>query len=829
MSETVTDLNQMTPAQMAEYLRGIGRNVMPLQSKSKRPKVDWKDWQGKPCDMAVQTGDNIGMIHGHVGKTWAVDFDRPDLLSQFFGDDKIKHCIVVKTPKQGHHIIFAWDTTDNPPKNARFENKEEHGIDVKAEGGYTVFPPSTHPDVDGKYEIMHFGEFTPHKWSDFVKSASANGFILKGQGTGKRVVDRGVSDKDVTDLGEHRKSKYTYDDLKKGGFERGERRACNKSLYCKKRSMGSTHEKTAELIWKLNSTCKPPQTDAEVESDISTAQRFYESVVLPRHLEEGRSVGAALLYEMMVKWYTNELEERKRAEKEEKKKDADGQKRAWRLLENKFKQELDGLEDMNAPTGIDGKMSDHLVYSVQKHHNTKSAMMVDLAILQGYHFAYKVKGSRGNLYVYDEVNGFKFWNPNVADWFGRYQDTFGTALPATFDGAARLMIKQPQTLHVIDETYHKQRSKMIIDPYGNYYNAVTGKVRQIDPSIHFFEEYDTLIRINPDAPKTKFRDFLRDLLKPEDVDKCFDAVARIGAPSWPDRSKATILTGGIRTNKSTITELIIMQIWEHSGVTIDQMGKDQFAAGIKANSLVNVTDEQETNIEHWARIKQQVTQRRGNKFRTMRSQVEGKVFRETVEFHTTNEIMAFGDNVNIESMVDRFQMFVTQMKREDAKKWNKYFTLDSYQPNYTILEGVLWELLQRQHEVLKTGEYHMQATEETAKIHQELTSAPIADLIEKHFERHEGFGVNIKLIKRLIRKNLNISFDKEKLTEMIQEEGLDVDRRSGYRISGDTYVVSSKHAVYRQWDAESHAHTTKPTLVIGIREKTPEINKILTG
>ena len=268
-------------AAKAEFLRKRGFNVMPIVAGQKNPKAaHWKPWQDKRCDARILPGDSIAIIHGKISGTFAVDLDLPDLLDELLPDEESrKKVIVVKTPKQGYHAIFSIDPDDPPPGNARFVRErggETQGIDVKAEGGYTLYEPSTHPDVNpdaegGRYRVLHEPEKPASiKWQYVRAFCHKLGFT-------------GPGDRDEA----ARVSKYDLYELMAGGFKVGKRRTSQRSYYLKKRYRSSLREKAADAVRRMNRTCIPPLEDHEVEDVIKYAESFFIGVVVPDMIKKG--------------------------------------------------------------------------------------------------------------------------------------------------------------------------------------------------------------------------------------------------------------------------------------------------------------------------------------------------------------------------------------------------------------------------------------------------------------------------------------------------------------------------------------------------------------
>jgi len=139
------------------YVKEYGLSVIPLAFKDKRPIVEWKEYQERlPSDEELTKWfkgkkRNIAIICGRVsGGLVVVDFDSKEKFTDFIMKLKnasigLKHAIentwIVKTGK-GYHVYLRLENEDLVP---RTKPRLAEGLDVKAEGGYVVAPPSIHP------------------------------------------------------------------------------------------------------------------------------------------------------------------------------------------------------------------------------------------------------------------------------------------------------------------------------------------------------------------------------------------------------------------------------------------------------------------------------------------------------------------------------------------------------------------------------------------------------------------------------------------------------------------------------------------------------------
>nr|WP_011178342.1 bifunctional DNA primase/polymerase [Saccharolobus solfataricus]AAT00521.1 RepA [Saccharolobus solfataricus] len=164
---TITD--QSRNLDYALYYVSVGLSVVPLVPKDKVPIIEWKPYQERlPTEEEVRKwfrdpSTNIAIITGAVsGNLVGIDFDDPNVYTDFadklFYDpilgDKAYSTWITKTGK-GYHIYFRIDVDKGVFKQIFRQKIDIEGkhIDMKAEGGYFVAPPSIHPS-GSRYEFL---------------------------------------------------------------------------------------------------------------------------------------------------------------------------------------------------------------------------------------------------------------------------------------------------------------------------------------------------------------------------------------------------------------------------------------------------------------------------------------------------------------------------------------------------------------------------------------------------------------------------------------------------------------------------------------------------
>jgi len=128
-----------------------GLSVIPIKPRDKAPAISWRPYQKDAPSLAeVQkwfkgTDNNIGIVTGKVsGNLVVLDFDDAKAFEEFVEalsndlKDVVMNTWRVRTSR-GFHVYLRVDT-DKTVSSVKF-----NGVDVKAEGGYVVAPPSVHP------------------------------------------------------------------------------------------------------------------------------------------------------------------------------------------------------------------------------------------------------------------------------------------------------------------------------------------------------------------------------------------------------------------------------------------------------------------------------------------------------------------------------------------------------------------------------------------------------------------------------------------------------------------------------------------------------------
>jgi DNA-binding transcriptional ArsR family regulator len=127
-----------------------GFSVIPIQSGSKRPLVSWTEYQSRrPTKEEIRQwwqqypNANIGIVTGKISGIVVIDLDL-DKDDNESGDKIYEQAptdLIVKTGRGGYHLYYRYpEDVDHVPNRVGLLL----GVDIRADGGYVVAPPSAH-------------------------------------------------------------------------------------------------------------------------------------------------------------------------------------------------------------------------------------------------------------------------------------------------------------------------------------------------------------------------------------------------------------------------------------------------------------------------------------------------------------------------------------------------------------------------------------------------------------------------------------------------------------------------------------------------------------
>lgn len=146
-------------------------SVVPLIYGDKKPAIKWEEYQSRrPTEDEVKKWfsrlSNIGIVCGSVSNNLIViDFDSEEKFKEFYENldkaypdlrDVVLNTWMVETGKGRHIYLRVKMDPSEFRERMRTKVRLVEGVDVKAEGGYVVAPPSLHPS--GKqYRFINAG------------------------------------------------------------------------------------------------------------------------------------------------------------------------------------------------------------------------------------------------------------------------------------------------------------------------------------------------------------------------------------------------------------------------------------------------------------------------------------------------------------------------------------------------------------------------------------------------------------------------------------------------------------------------------------------------
>jgi len=175
--------------EFVEVFRDLEFNCFPLKHHSKEPAVSsWKEYQTSRYTGDFKEGQNVAIVTGKLSNLIVIDLDDKKLANKIFSkwDELLHHTFVVETAR-GYHIYCKPKSKEFPP-TAKLTNNDGQGIDIKAEGGYVVAPPSIHPDGT-RYKVISF--------TRAVEALDVEGFVA---GLQKKGFGGGLKKAKLTDV-----------------------------------------------------------------------------------------------------------------------------------------------------------------------------------------------------------------------------------------------------------------------------------------------------------------------------------------------------------------------------------------------------------------------------------------------------------------------------------------------------------------------------------------------------------------------------------------------------------------------------------------------------
>lgn len=253
-----------TPSNMLKaalyYKNKFGFSVIPIApGKKSPPLVEWEEFQNRKAtdeeitEWWTKTPDaNIAIITGKISNLAVVDFDKydpkysEDTALEYFPDTILTPSVA--TPGGGTHLYFQ-----SPHEGLRNNARALPGIDLRAEGGYVVAPPSVNGNgkryewlvrPDGTFEDVPDGYISYINKKAFYiyrGGENANEQVVTSVTSCDKMFNKGTRDQDLF---------HTANCLVKGGMQQ---------------------ENVRQILEILANNCNPPFPISEAEIKIKSA------------------------------------------------------------------------------------------------------------------------------------------------------------------------------------------------------------------------------------------------------------------------------------------------------------------------------------------------------------------------------------------------------------------------------------------------------------------------------------------------------------------------------------------------------------------------------
>lgn len=253
------------PETLNEFLAlydSLGLNYIPFQYKNKIPDLDeWKKYQETQATQEEKTKwfnngrpINIGIVCGKTsGNLVILDFDKPEIIPQFFPKKDIREDTFSVKTGRGYHIYLR---TNTPVKSRKIPGL----IDVLSDGHLALAPPSTHPsgkiyESVGANKIINVNDFDEIFW----KKAESLGYYH----------DRGMR----TNIGQITKLPEDIPGCIKKlilGAKEGSRNMIGFTLAIFLKNQGKNKENITQQLYQWNDKNTPPLDTREVERIITS-------------------------------------------------------------------------------------------------------------------------------------------------------------------------------------------------------------------------------------------------------------------------------------------------------------------------------------------------------------------------------------------------------------------------------------------------------------------------------------------------------------------------------------------------------------------------------
>jgi putative DNA primase/helicase len=235
-----------------KYANDYDFSIIPINYMDKKPTIIWKEYQTrKPTNGELKEWfgnpsqpKNIAIVTGKISKLVVLDVDSEEAFRKIKEQFEIPKTLITTTGK-GYHLYFCYDYQEN------LSNKTGimPSVDIRAEGGYVVAPPSIH-QTGRQYEFMENWQIA--KLPDWLfKLAKDKPEGLPQPNNFKNLENTNVDNLPIIPEGERNDELTKY-----AGYFLG--RNCN-------------YEEALKKLQAINQAkCQPPLSEKEVETIVKS-------------------------------------------------------------------------------------------------------------------------------------------------------------------------------------------------------------------------------------------------------------------------------------------------------------------------------------------------------------------------------------------------------------------------------------------------------------------------------------------------------------------------------------------------------------------------------
>ena len=343
-----------------------------------------------------------------------------------------------------------------------------------------------------------------------------------------------------------------------------------------------------------------------------------------------------------------------------------------------------------------------------------------------------------------------------------------------------------------DRFYRDERKYMIIDPYGNYADIRKGRVKEIDPSIHFYRNPDVNFKLDEDMMMMTSLSATKTAIIPEEGGIFLDFLkARFGGAQWRialdylagvflhksilgSKPKMLTMIGEMDLYKSFVIEIMKGMIYEGSWSDVSQSAsdKDIFSEALLRDCILNITEEEDTRpLKNPAKIKDICTKLDG-KVRIMHNDKQAYAWRMPYWIIGTNTIKILPEDDNEKSILRR-QVYLDMMPIREGvdRDWRSAIRGDR------MMRTIMMMLIGRAIEIYNDpASICTQSIEETQAMYENKSVGGVRDVINKLFtlDVSESVGTSMRSLRNVIRGELGSTIPNAKLIKILEKLGFDV-------------------------------------------------------